>query len=120
MSGNKQLRRRQPKPLSYARGIFAWIAADVRHHHLHAVGGENLNGIECTPSLGTVDIDVDSTHHRRHFAKALDDGHVANVAGVPNLVTVGKMLGVAVVPQRVGVRQYAYSFHNPAMIILQI
>jgi hypothetical protein len=47
-----------------------------------------------------VDISGDSPYDSigRCGLKSLDDRWIANVAGMPNLVTVGKMESVAIVP----------------------
>ena len=60
--------------------------------------------------VGAVDVAVNPSQ-RRHLAQFVGDGNVAEVAGMPYFVALCEVLGIAVVPMRVGVGEDAYAFH---------
>lgn len=65
-----------------------------------------------------VDVSADGSY-RADFAEAFDDCDIADIAGVPDFVAVGKVQGISVVPIAVCVAEYSYTFHNLQLRYIQ-
>ncbi len=82
---------------------------------IHTFTSSILNDRD-TGHLTVVDIAADGTDHRGYTLKAAYDIYAPDVAGMPYLVAVFEMDGKPVVPARVGVREYSYTFHYGAKL----
>lgn len=94
-----------------ARRIAARIAADVSHHHLHALNRKNLGLLETTTQVLTVGIAPHGPHLGTYRLNHVDESLVTNISSMPNLVTVGKMLGVTGIPVAMCVAYDTNCFH---------
>ena len=94
-----------------ARGVTPWIAANVGHHHLHALGGEDLGLLESTTQVLSIGIAINCAYLWSYRRNHVDERFVADVARVPNLIAVGKMLGIPVIPVAVSVAYDSDGLH---------
>ena len=84
--------------LRHPRGVTSRIAAHMSHEHTRALGLKLLDKWKIAAALAGVDIAVDSPYHRAHLLETADDVDAADVAGVPDFVAVGEMVGKPFVP----------------------
>lgn len=78
--------------------VATWITADMGHEHIHPLDREFLYLTEATAHIAVVYVAADSPDNRRDRFETAYDIDVAYVTGVPYLVTLGEMLGIAVIP----------------------
>lgn len=112
VSADKQARAGIAKHLCNPRLIMTRIAPDVGHENGKPLHRKLLNQGEIPSALSMVDITVDGTHHRAHPFEAAYHIYAANVARMPDFITIGKMQGKTGIPTPVRIRQYPYSFHR--------
>jgi hypothetical protein len=98
MAGNHQVDVVGAQNGSNTNGISAGIAADVGHPHFYAFDFKLFDLVAASANIAVVDVSGYGSNYRRNLLKAGDDADVAHITCVPNLVAVGKVDGVAVVP----------------------
>ena len=110
MSGDEKLRRIGVDRGHYATVITARIAAYVLHQDVGVLAFPSQFLREQTSQVASVAVAVDGTQCPE-LSQTLRHFHRADVAGVPNLIARLKVMQILVIPIRVGVADYAYSFH---------
>ena len=111
VSANEELGRRGHQASHHAAVVTAGVAADVLHHDVDALAAKaNLLGKHAA-QVAAVDVAI---HGRERMEPAEAQGHLggADVAGMPNLVDVGKVEGITLVPEAVGVGEQADARHT--------
>lgn len=83
-------------------GIFAGVSADVGHPHVHPLDGKPLVLRVAQAQFVTVDVAIDGPEGFQGL-EAVGQLDRADVARVPNLVALGKIFRVTVVPPGVGI-----------------
>ena len=111
MAAHEQFGPRQFQALTYARGILAWVAADMSHHHLDTLDLKDFHLLEASAQARPVHVAAHGTEHGGDGLQPVGQVVAADIASVPYLITVGKVLGIAVVPPRMRVTDDAYFFH---------
>ena len=76
-----------------------------------SLDGENFGLLEATAQVLSVGIAPHRSHLRPYGLYHIDERFVANVASVPNLVAVGKMLSIPVIPVAVSVAYDSNCLH---------
>lgn len=120
MSGYEKLRRFFSDLLENSTIITPRITADVLHKHLNVLAFESQYLWKHTQEIPSVSISLYRTHNApfgivcraEWCGKAINDLRRADVARMPYLIALVKVRQVAFVPIRVGVTDYAYSFHS--------
>lgn len=79
------------------RGIATGITADMRKPYSYAFDFELKHLGTYTAKDAMIDVSADSSHRSNGF-KTAQNCFIADVAGVPYFITVGEVLGIAVVP----------------------
>lgn len=92
-------------------GIFAGVSADVCNPHVDSFDGKPLVLWVAQAQLVAVDIAIDRPEGFQRL-EPVGQLYRADVARVPNLVALGKIFLVAVVPPGVGVGQQTYLYHR--------
>ena len=91
----------------------------MSHYHLNALDLKDFHFLKAAAQARPVHITADGTKHGRNGFEAVGKVITADVASVPHLVTVGKVLRVTVVPPRVRVADNAYLFHWTIDVLLK-
>ena len=102
MSGNKDVGLFSVYVVSYRYVIFAWIATDMFHHYIALLDLEPQYLTETFAYILAVDVTIHSTYFANAF-KSLYYQTIANVTGMPYLITVSKVVCKFLVPPAVGV-----------------
>ena len=81
-----------------SRGISAGIACYVCQPHVNPFDLKRFNFAATAHHIAVVDIASHGTYHRHHLFETAYYADVAHVAGVPYLIAIFEVGGVAVVP----------------------
>ena len=84
------------------------------HHHLDTLNLKNLHLLETAAQARPVHVTMHSTKNRGDGLQAVGQLITADVAGMPHLITVSKVLYIAVVPPCMRITDDAYLFHDKA------
>ena len=83
---------------AYAGRVSPRVAAYVGHEHVDSLDGEVLNFVATASDYAAVNVAADGTHHRADALETCYDAYVADITGMPYLVTVLEVNGKTVVP----------------------
>ena len=89
-----------------ARRVSPWVSANVCHDHLYPFHSEYLGLLVESSQFGPINVAIHCSNLGPNGLQHRHERGVANVACMPYLVAVGKMLGIPVVPVAMSVAYY--------------
>lgn len=111
VTGDKDLGSLCPQAGRDAERILTGTSDDVTNEYFRTLDLENLLGRALSSQHSPINVAVDGTH-RTYLTETLKDREVADISGMPDLITLGKVVCVSIVPSPVGVGEHAYTFHG--------
>ena len=111
MSRYEQLRRFGIDGPPDACIILARIATNVLHQHIHLLTLPPIRFREADAHIAAIDIAIHRPQ-RRYLCQAVRHLHGADIASMPDFVTILEILRIALVPASMRVRQQSDSSHR--------
>ena len=103
MPGNHQPDALLSKQRFHTLCPFAGIAAYVSEQNLNTLNTEYLKFTAFSAHHSMIDVSANGTHHGSNILKTLHYAIVANVAGMPYLIAIFKILSKAIIPAAMSV-----------------
>lgn len=107
---NEEPRRMRINLATDAGIVFAGIAPNVLHQHIHLLTLPPIGLRESDTDIAAVDVAIHRTQWS-DFCQSVSHFHDADVARVPNFIAVLEMLCIAFVPTAMRVRKQPYASH---------